>query len=254
MIKRIPQNSILVELEKIADDQYKFSSGLTIFLNTTYNPEQHVRIYGTCVAIPDILTKGDLIKYEENDFRHIDSIVPEVRIGDTVYFSYVVINKTNLLEYEGRIYYNINYGNILCVVRENFEVGLDDAMNKNANGDLRFVDIMPSLFKKIIPIGGNILCEEYLGEGVELVEFDGRKIYAEVNKLGMITKVIKKPLENRAVVRITGAPLKGDDMEFKDGDVIVFPNKYGFKNNIEGKDYLFLKYWDVLVATKNTNN
>ena len=34
-------------------------------------------------------------------------------------------------------------------------------------------------------------------------------------------------------------------MEVSAGDLITFPNKFGFVNNIEGKDYLFLKYWDV---------
>lgn len=218
MITRIPQNSILVELEKISDNEYKLASGHTLFLNTTYKPENHVRIYGKCVAIPDALHKGDLAKWEEGDYRHISSIVPEVQIGDTVYFSYVAVNRHNLLEWEGKSYYSVNYSKILCTVREG----------------------------KIIPIGGNIMCEEYYGADAEPIEVEGRKMYGIVSKSGFISEILHKPLEQYATVKIIGTPLKEDsDTGLKEGNVVVFKKKMSFKNNIEGKDYLFLKYWDI---------
>lgn len=220
MIKRVPQNSILVELEKVSDDQYKFASGLSIFLNTTYKPENYQRIYGKCAAVPDILTKGDLIKWDTEDSRHIDSIVPEVEIGDRVYFTYISVNRTNLIEYEGKMYYRINYAQILCVVRE----------------------------AVTIPIGGWILCEEYYGENTESIEVEGRKVYGEVSKSGLITSIIKKPSQKQAIVKIVGKPLKEDNMELESGDLVVFANKIGFKNNIEGVDYVFLRYWDVMAV------
>jgi co-chaperonin GroES (HSP10) len=223
MIKRGNKNSVLVELEKLSDNEYSFASGVKLFMDTSYKPEEHQRIYGKCVAIPEVLTKGDMVKFEEGDYRFVDSIVPEVQIGDTVYFNYVSVNKQNLIEYEGKSYCNINYSAILCVVREG----------------------------KIIPIGGNIMCKEYYGKGATFTEVGGVKVFGELSSSGLITSIIKKPSQRHAVVRITGTPLKGDSIEVSPGDVIMFPNKFGFKNNIEGKDYLFVKYWDVHAIVGN---
>lgn len=272
MIKSIPQNAVLVELEKISDDEYQMASGVKLFINTSYRPEYHQRIYGKCVAVPRTLTRdGGMIKYEEGDYRYLDSIVPEVMIGDTVYFNYISVDKRNLLEYEGRSYYKIDYSAILCVVRsqpEGFEVDVDEVMAYCKSSEQAFDGvlenilngslIMPSHKKmpvstNIIPIGGNIICEEYYGKDAESVDVDGRKVFGEVSQSGIITKIIKKASQKHAVVKVVGTPLRGDNMEIALGDVIMFPNKFGFKNNIEGTDYLLLKYWDIQAVVGNVN-
>ncbi len=218
MIKRGTKNSVLVELEKLSDDEYRLESGVKLFINTTYKPEQHQRIYGTCVAVPEVLTKGDMVKFDDpDDIRCVDSIEPEVRIGDKVYFSYHIVQKNNLLEYEGKTYCNIPYSQILCVVRE----------------------------KEVIPIGGHIMCEEYWGKNATQTDIGGQKVFGEVSSSGLITSIIQKPSQKEAIVRIVGSPLKGDLMEVEPGDIVAFPNKFGFKNNIEGADYLFIRYWDI---------
>jgi co-chaperonin GroES (HSP10) len=230
-MKRGTKNSVLVELEKISDDEYQLGSGVKLYINTTYKPEQHQRIYGTCVAIPEMLTKGDQIKFEEGDYRFTDSIEPEVRVGDRVYFTYLVVRKENLVEYEGKSYYNIPYSQILCVVRDG-EVASDPD-------------------KIIIPIGGNILLEEYYGKDATEIEVDGKKIFVQMGK-SLVTG-IAKPSTKEGIVRIVGSPLKEDLMEVSCGDIVTFPNKFGFKNNIEGKDYLFVKYWDIQAIVGQEN-
>jgi co-chaperonin GroES (HSP10) len=175
--------------------------------------------------VPEVFTKGDQIKYEEGDYRFTDSIFPEVCVGDRVYFTYIVVNKATLVEYEGKFYCNIPYSAILCVVR---------------NGE-------------IIPIGGNVLCEEYFGKDASAFEVHGKQMFGEMSKSGLITSIVKKPSQRHATVKIVGTPLKGDDMEIAPGDIVMFPNKFGFKNNIEGKDYLFIKYWDVHAIVGNEN-
>jgi co-chaperonin GroES (HSP10) len=234
LIKRGTKNSVLVEIEKLSEDEFKLSSGVKIFTNPAYAAKQrgelqldidadNQRIYGTCVAVPEFLVRGDLIKYEEGDYRHLDSVEPEVQVGDRVYFSYVSVNKGNLIEYEGKFYCNINYTSILCVVRNE---------------------------KEIIPIAGNIMCEEYFGRDVSLTKVGGDKFYGEKRKSGLIG-VIAKPPERYGIVRIIGAPLKGDKIEVQPGDIVMFPDKFGFKNNIEGKEYLFIRYWDVHAIVGN---
>jgi co-chaperonin GroES (HSP10) len=229
-MKRGTKNSVLVELEKISDDEYQLGSGVKLFINTTYKPEQHQRIYGTCVAIPEMLTKGDQIKFEEGDYRFTDSIEPEVKVGDRVYFTYLVVRKENLVEYEGKSYYNIPYSQILCVVREveGYNTLYGNKLSKSS---------------AIIPIGGNILLEEYYGKDATEIEVDGKKIFVQMGK-SLVTG-IAKPSTKEGIVRIVGSPLKEDLMEVSCGDIVTFPNKFGFKNNIEGTDYLFVKYWDI---------
>lgn len=275
MIKHGTQNCILVEIEKISEDEYNLPSGVKLFINTAYvaeqksrlqldvNPENQ-RIYGTCVAIPEKLTKGDIVKYEANDLRFTDSIEPEVKIGDRVYFSYVAVNKGGLLEFEGKCYCNIPYSAILCVVRDipkGWIIDIDKAMNYCKNNDIDFdvfmkgaVDNMLDLDfkieqsggKTIIPIGGNILCEEYYGKDAEMIEVNGFKIHVNSSKSSpIITDIVRKPSDKMARVKIVGSPLKEDEMELMPGDLIAFPEKFGFPNNIEGTDYLFLKYWDL---------
>jgi co-chaperonin GroES (HSP10) len=268
-MKRGTKNSVLVELEKLSDDEYQFGSGVKLYINTTYKPEQHTRIYGTCVAIPEMLTKGDQIKFEEGDYRFTDSIEPEVRVGDRVYFVYLAADKRNIVEHEGKCYCNIPYSQILCVVRkipEGFIVDvpelLDYSKKENKTFESTLAEVMetgvdvPSYKKMperdvIIPIGGNILLEEYYGKDATEIEVDGKKIFVEMGK-SLVTG-IAKPSTKEGIVRIVGSPLKEDLMEVSCGDIVTFPHKFGFKNNIEGTDYLFVKYWDIQGILKEEN-
>jgi co-chaperonin GroES (HSP10) len=245
MIKRGTTNSVLVELEKLSDNEYVLSSGVKLFMDTSYKPEQHQRIYGKCVAVPEILTKSCQVKYEQGDFRFADSIVPEVQIGDIVYFSYIVVNKFNLLEYEGKSYCNIPYSEILCVVRY-VPTKISTTINEHIGSQHSSTTKVIESERVIIPIGGNIMCEEYYGKDAEMIEVNGFKIHVVNSKSStLITDIVKKASNSHGRVKIVGEPLKGDVMEMKPEDLITFPEKFGFKNNIEGTDYLFLKYWDV---------
>jgi co-chaperonin GroES (HSP10) len=257
MIKRGTKNSVLVALEKISEDEYQFACGVKLFIpnyaaeqtgNLQLNINAHTqRIFGECVAVPEQLVKGDMVKYEEGDYRFVDSIEPEVQIGDRVYFEYTCVNKGSLLEHEGKMYCNINYASILCVVR----FGHYPEYATKEDGGL--IPIGLNKTSQIIPIGGNIICEEYWGKDASFTEVGGKRVFGEVSKSGLITNIIKKPSQKEAVVKIIGKPLKGDKMELQEGDLITFPNKFGMPNNIEGKDYLFVKYWDIHAVLGSEN-
>jgi co-chaperonin GroES (HSP10) len=124
------------------------------------------------------------------------------------------------------------------VVREADEITLDVSR-------LVATTVSNGKVKLIIPIGGNIMCDEYYGKGATFTDVGGVKVFGELSKSGLITSIVKKASEKTAVVRIVGTPLKEDNMELSAGDLITFPNKFGFKNKIEDKEYLFIKYWDV---------
>jgi chaperonin GroES len=250
MIKKGTKNSVLVEIEKLSEDEYQFEGGFKLYM-PGYSAKQRgsqqidvdtdkQRIFGTCVAIPDALSKGDLVKFDSaEDMKFVDSIEPEVQVGDRVYFSYIALCKSNLVEFEGKSYCNINYSSILCVVRKVILTIDLDTVKEDIEID------------EIIPIGGNIICEEYFGKDAKSIEVDGKTIHAETSASGLITGIIKKPSQKHAVVKIVGTPLKGDDMPVEPGDIVVFPDRFGFKNDIEGKEYLFLKYWDIISILKD---
>ncbi len=78
---RTPTDKILVKLDRAFNDEIKTSSGLVLFQDTSYSPEQHVTIQGEVIAIPDKLSSDPFKK----------DIVPEVEVGDTLFFSYTVV-------------------------------------------------------------------------------------------------------------------------------------------------------------------
>jgi chaperonin GroES len=274
MIKKGTKNSVLVEIEKLSEDEYQFEGGFKLYM-PGYSAKQRgsqqidvdtdkQRIFGTCVAIPDGLSKGDLVKFDSaEDMKFVDSIEPEVQVGDRVYFSYIALSKSNLVEFEGKSYCNINYSSILCVVRKerfwynkNDVAVMDRFTGKISNEEFNNIYLDPNdrvdlVLDKIIPIGGNIICEEYYGKDAQSIEVDGKTIHAETSASGLITGIIKKPSQKHAVVKITGTPLKGDEIGVEPGDLVVFPDRFGFKNDIEGKEYLFLKYWDIISIMKD---
>jgi co-chaperonin GroES (HSP10) len=232
MIKRGTKNSVLIEIEKLSEDEYQLG-GLKLF-RPNYAAKQRSeiqldveakdqRIYGACVAVPEMLVKGDIIKFEEGDFKQLDSVEPEVQVGDRVYFSYASVNKGSLIRHEGKMYVNINYGSILCVVRD----------------------------CKIIPIAGWVMCDEYYGKDATTVEVDGKKIVGEVSKSGLITSIVKKPSQRYGVIKIIGTPLKGDKINVTEDEIVLFPDKFGFVNNIEGREYMFIRYWDIIAVLGN---
>ncbi len=107
MIKNVPKDFILVKLEKTSENEYKFSSGLTIYIDTSFKPTLHQRIFADVVAIPNGLRPdGDLVKWEDEDPKRLDSVFPDVRVGDRLYFNYTALNNYSILEYEGLTYYN----------------------------------------------------------------------------------------------------------------------------------------------------
>jgi co-chaperonin GroES (HSP10) len=263
-MKRGVKDSILVELEKLSENEFSFSSGVKLYVDTSYKPEWHVRIYGECVLTPEVLTKSDQIKYVEGDYRYIDSIEPEVKVGDRVYFTYISADKRNIVEYNKKCYCKIPYSSILCVVRKGIAIDIVKATDYCKENNLEFNSVVSDIIEKkielpfslphdqIIPIGGNIMLEEYYGEDAESVDVDGKKVFGKVSASGLITG-IAKPSSRHGVVRIVGSPLKGDDVEVEAGDIVMFPDKFGFKNNIEGKDYLFVKYWDIQAIVGKEN-
>jgi co-chaperonin GroES (HSP10) len=227
MIKNVPKDFILVKLEKKSENEYRFSSGLTIYIDTTFKPTLHQRIFADVVAIPSGLRPdGDLVKWDNDDPKRVDSIFPEVQVGDRIYFNYTALNNYAILEFEGSVYYRISYASVICSVRD----------------------------KKIIPIAGNVLLDEYFGQDVIKDTINGHDVYLRKGNLGIITSYSVAPLKGFGIVRHVGAPLKDETVSVKQGDIIMYPQNFAFKNTIEDKEYLCVKYYDMTAIVGKEND
>ena len=69
---------IAVKITKKYNDEVEFSTG-KLYLDVTWNPEQHVTICGEVVALP----RGKWCKNTRGDF-----LKQELEVGDIAYFNY----------------------------------------------------------------------------------------------------------------------------------------------------------------------
>jgi co-chaperonin GroES (HSP10) len=85
---------IAVKITKKYNDEVEFSTG-KLYLDVTWNPEQHVTICGSVVALP----RGKWCKNTRGQF-----LKQELQIGDLVYFNYLTVQEDNLVFGEKDIY------------------------------------------------------------------------------------------------------------------------------------------------------
>lgn len=76
---RAPADTVFVEIKNRYEEELKFDSGVTLFVDPTYNPNFHATMEGIVHSVPKTL------KY---DNRNIDAII---RPGDEILFSYKLI-------------------------------------------------------------------------------------------------------------------------------------------------------------------
>jgi co-chaperonin GroES (HSP10) len=101
------RSHVIVEVDKQFNDTVKMDSGVELFIDTTWEPAQHIRIHGTVITPP---MYGNSIYSIENQY-----IVPEVEAGDKIYFHYnVLMSKSNHIE--GNLWF-VPYFQIFCAVR-----------------------------------------------------------------------------------------------------------------------------------------
>lgn len=101
------RNKIIVTIEKKFQDTITFESGVTLYKDPTWEPEQNVTTYGTVVAVPDVVNK-DAEEFYEN-----------VQVGDKLYFNYLtVIDEERTFEVDGQDYYYVEYYDAIAIVRD----------------------------------------------------------------------------------------------------------------------------------------
>ena len=69
-------NNVIVHIEKLFNDELVTDSGFKLYLDPSYNPEQHSTIHGTVVSVPNW----------KNCPGYWD-----LQVGDKIYFNYMVV-------------------------------------------------------------------------------------------------------------------------------------------------------------------
>lgn len=101
-------NHVIVQIDERFNDTVDIGDGKKLFIDTSWSPSEHVRIFGTVIATP---IRGNSKYSIENRY-----IVPEVLSGDKVYFHYnTLLNQSNKLDDN---HWFVPYHSIFCVVRD----------------------------------------------------------------------------------------------------------------------------------------
>lgn len=212
MIKLDPENNVI-----------KTPGGLTLHIDTSFEPEKHTVVTGTVEAMPPRLIWKELPWKTEN----------ELQIGDKVVMYYMAVMNCMAKEQRryvremGRTYIFLKYSNIYAAIRDG----------------------------QIIPINGYILAEpmpdpwqekrkkEALAKGIELVELDTKS-----NKNVVFARLVHvgKPIE-----LYREGHLCDDNIDVAPGDEVILkkvrdiPIEYEYHSKLDRKLYRIQRH-DIL--------
>ena len=161
---------------------------MELHIDPMFKPEHNARIYGTVIGISD---KED-----------------QLRIGDKVYFHYLVVNDSHAYD----DVYQVHRERIFCYVRD-----------------------------QIYPLGYWTLCVPFYDDKTDIVNVDGKDI--EVIKMGnIVTAVAPRPSAKRTKISRIGK----NRLRLKDNDVVYAERGFEFENDIEGTTYYCVKHNDIV--------
>ncbi|WP_407522691.1 co-chaperone GroES family protein [Lacibacter sp. MH-610] len=199
-----PVNHVFVKMQAY-DDTVKTESGVTLFKDTTFNPEWSATLSAEALSVP--------IKVGQID-GDTEGVLPFVQKGDQILFRYIVVQQLEQRDndtpihhnqhlIDGEIYWKVNYSMILGVVR---------------NGEL-------------IPAPGYVFAKPV----VNMLEERKGILY-------LPDSVRKQEQKDRAVVVCSGVPKKDRaDLELRKDDVIVYRPGMAEKYELNGEQYLVIR-------------
>lgn len=170
------------------------------------------RKHGTLTIIEDQHTKKEWKYILDGKVIAESKDLPEICIGDTIYFKYIVPENDN--RFDGKM--KVPVEDIFCYVREG----------------------------QIFTCNNFVLTEPYYPSDTEDVEVDGHIIKAKVQS-GLVTKIGVK--YDKKVTKVMFAP---SDADFVPGDLVVMTAFSDQEYEIEGKWYFPIEV-DEIIAKLN---
>lgn len=204
MLPVSPINFVFVKMQAY-DEVVKTQSGITLYKDTTFNPEWNATLSA------EVLTVPQAVRCVDGDTH---GLIPFVKKGDKVLFRYIVVQQMEQRDndtpihfnqhlIEGELYWKINYSMILGVVRDGV----------------------------LIPAPGYVFAKQV----EEVSEERKGLIYVPEN-----ARVKEK--KGKAVVVSAGVPKKNmPDLGLNEGDVVVYRNGMAEKYDLEGSRYLVIR-------------
>lgn len=232
------QNFIIFKTDTLFDDKVKFKGigGRELFVDPTFDPAVHVRIYGEVVNLPLRLSESIPISQEHRGipsyheqspykYKTVSDVEREVRIGDRIYFHFNTIKQHNFVRVDGvdpdRVWFiKVRYDQVICAVRDG----------------------------QIIMIGGHCLIDPdfeswkdiSIPSYSDLKDKDGNPILKPESQW-LVTKSAPGYKYLTGFVRAVGSPLRGDVCEVKVGQKIWYHRNADWMVKIESKDYFVIK-------------
>lgn len=201
---KVPAQKLIIQAKDMYD-YYAKHGNLTLYVDPMFNPGKRKVIFGDVVAACDTM-------------HHWCNIVPEVQVGDRVYFHYNALSDINAIPDTDGLWV-LDYEFVFCAVR---------------NGE-------------IIPIGGRVLAEPMFDEDIVEIDAGGFTAKAKLTESGLVKELNPGHNLSKARLAYIGAPLAGNlPVCIKPGDVFYYIKNGDFKNRIEGKDYFVMLQDEIL--------
>lgn len=165
-------------------------------------------------------------------WKRTSDIAPEVKVGDTIWFSrYVVNSHANVLdefERDGKkiLVLKVDYDLIICV---------DEPEGPKMIGGWCFLDPMQERWEKVLrPTFTNLK--------------DAEGNFIPKPKDQWLVFALNPPMQKFiAKLKHFGTPMKGDEFEFeKDAEVYIRPRKQHMMYKYKGTEYILIHQWEIL--------
>ncbi len=229
MLPKTPRDYLLVRLEKAFEDQIATKSGVKLYRDTFLTPEWSTTVVGTVVSVPNTITKSEM-KPAMNGF------IPQAEVGGEIIFTYMVVFEGD--PRDGDSFYHKNQvlinGEFLWKVDYQYILGY-------------FKD------SEIIPASGYVFLQEMEDDitGANLVDLlSGSNISMDKylkqfeNSTGLVAATIgeTKKVKNKARIVYAGINKTTEpNLNLKQGDVVLFDQRYAMKYEIRGQSYLIIQ-------------
>lgn len=262
MIGKYQRGGVGVVLCKL-DTVYKMKSGIKgldgqelVLGDPDFNQQQNARTHGEVIQIPIALSKAPLYSYSprfpaygatrfpdadvdkigdvfyshpHNEYKFQNDIIPEVQVGDRIYFPWTVTHdKRNLIAKSPdnkSFIFRVSYDLVYAVARG----------------------------EQIIPIGGNVLIDP-IWESFESIlkptyypfkDAHGQPMQRPKSEWIQV-KTAPRTIDREGIVRHVGTPLKGEKCALKPGMKVLYKPVLKNVQQIEGSNYFVVPQNQIL--------
>ena len=119
MVKRIPRNHVLIEVDHLRHKKIAFESGTEIIVDPTFSPQQHAQTSGIVKSVPEALYYNKL----DRGFESVEYLTDiNIQVGDKAFFHYlqidIAINQRRIIEEDGKFFIFIKYDSLFMSIRD----------------------------------------------------------------------------------------------------------------------------------------